>query len=481
MIPAVPPPPDLSTRKQRIREHFDRFGQGIDRWRRRNRYYHEDQARYLRYLVPPGAKVLMLGCGTGDLLHALRPATGVGVDLSPAVLAEARRKYPQLQFEAADADALDALPDAPFDVIVLSEVVGYLDDVQACLERLHRLAHARTRVIVTYHNFMWLPVLKLGEALGLKMPTPEQSWLSLDDLANLLRLADFEVVKTERRLLFPKFVPVLSWLLNRLGALPGINRACLSQYLIARPLARATPVDAAVTIVIPCRNERGNIAAAIERLPAFGTRQEILFVDGHSTDGTPDAVRAAIAAHPGRDIHLLEQRGTGKGDAVRLGFEQATGDVLMILDADLTVPPEDLPKFHRALIAGHAEFLNGCRLIYPMEDEAMQTLNLVANKCFALAFTWLLGQRLKDTLCGTKVLWRRDYQAIARNRAYFGDFDPFGDFDLLFGASKLGLRIADVPVRYRRRSYGETKISRFRHGWLLLRMVAYAYRKLKAV
>ncbi|MFI4980148.1 MAG: glycosyltransferase family 2 protein, partial [Nevskiales bacterium] len=269
--------------------------------------------------------------------------------------------------------------------------------------------------------------------------------------------------------------------LNHIGTLPGINTACLSHYVIARPADRLEPPDASVTVVIPCRNELGNVEAAVRRMPAFGAAQEILFVDGHSTDGTQDEIRRVADLYPDRTIRLLAQEGIGKGDAVRQAFEAATGEILMILDADLTVPPEDLPKFYRAIVCAQGEFISGCRLIYPMEDQAMQTLNLIANKCFALAFSWLLGQRLKDTLCGTKVLWRRDYQAIARNRAYFGDIDPFGDFDLLFGASKLNLKIAEIPVRYQNRTYGETKIHRFRHGWLLLQMVVYGYRKLKAV
>lgn len=470
-----------SPRTQLIREHFERLAPDIHRWRQRNAYYHGDQARFLRYLVEPGKRVLMLGSGAGDLLRALQPAEGLGVDISPALVADARARFPELRFEALDAEQLGGLDAGPFDYIVLSDLVGYLDDIQSCLRGLHRFCHPGTRLIISYYNFLWQPVLRLGEKLGLKMPTPEQSWLSLRDLTNLLTLADFQVVKTERRLLFPKFFPVLSWLLNHLGNLPGLNLLCLSQYVVARVGEPAPAPPMSVTIVIPCRNERGNIEAAIRRMPAFGRSQEIIFVDGHSDDGTREEIRRVQAAYPDRNIQLLEQEGTGKGQAVRQGFARATGDILMILDADLTVPPEDLPKFHDALAGNKAEFLNGCRLVYPLEDEAMRTLNLLANKAFALAFTWLLGQRLKDTLCGTKVLRRSHYEAIVANRAYFGDFDPFGDFDLLFGASKLNLAILEVPVRYRNRRYGETKIQRFRHGWLLLRMVVYAYRKLKSV
>ena len=116
-----------------------------------------------------------------------------------------------------------------------------------------------------------------------------------------------------------------------------------------------------------------------------------------------------------------------------------------------------------------------------MEKEAMRFLNLCANKFFSITFSWLLGQSVKDTLCGTKVLWKKDYERIAANRSFFGDFDPFGDFDLLFGAAKANLHIMDIPIRYRDRTYGSTNINRWSHGLLLLRMFIFAARKLKFV
>jgi glycosyltransferase involved in cell wall biosynthesis len=204
-------------------------------------------------------------------------------------------------------------------------------------------------------------------------------------------------------------------------------------------------------------------------------------VDGHSTDGSCEEIEAIIRESSDKEIRLLIQPGQGKGDAVRYAFAHAKNDVLMILDADLTVPPEDLPKFYHAIASRKGEFINGTRLVYPMEREAMRMLNILGNKFFSVALSWLLNQPLKDTLCGTKVLLLRDYQAIARGRNYFGDFDPFGDFDLIFGAAKLNMKILEVPIRYRERTYGSTNISRFRHGWLLLKMTLFAFRKLKTI
>lgn len=471
----------MASRTERIRRHFDGLAPELVQWRSRNWYYHQDQIHYIRSLIGENKRVLELGCGSGDLLNSLKPAYGVGIDISLGLVQQARRKYPGLKFIVGDASRLDFVADRSFDCIILSDFIGYLDDVQTCLEGLHRFCAPHTRIIVSYYNFLWQPLLELAESLGLKMPTPDQNWLSPEDLANLLFLSNFEVVKVERRLLFPKYVPVLSGLLNRIGTLPVLNRASLCHYIVARPLSRRSPENLSTSIIIPCRNEEGNIEATIRRIPQFGAHQEIIFVDGHSTDGTQDEIKRLIALCPDKDINLLIQDGQGKADAVRKGFQAARGDILVILDADLTVPPEDLAKFYDALATGKAEFLNGSRLIYPMESAAMRTFNLIANKFFAMTFTWLLGQRFKDTLCGTKAMFRSDYPKLAANRDYFGDFDPFGDFDLIFGASKLNLKIVEIPIRYRQRAYGQTQIRRFRDGFKLLRMVLFAFRKLKGI
>ncbi|WP_028586890.1 bifunctional class I SAM-dependent methyltransferase/glycosyltransferase family 2 protein [Desulfocurvus vexinensis] len=473
----------LSAYKQKIRETFDALAPERRMWRAKNAAYYDAQAAYLRFVVPPGRRVLELGCGTGELLAALEPSLGVGVDLSPRMTELAAEAFPGLTFLTGDAENLAACGvEGTFDFIVVSDLVGHLEDVQACFENLRPFCTPETRVIVGYYNFLWEPLLELAERVGAKMPQRMGNWLSPLDIKNLLYLADFETVKTDRKLLLPRRVPLLSPLAEALGSLPLVNRLCLSDWVVARMRERAeVDDDLSVTVLIPCRNERGNIEPAVRRTPELGSHTEIIFVDGHSQDGTPEEIRRVMAANPDKDIKFLVQDGKGKGDAVRKGFAAASGDVLMILDADLTMPPEDLPKFYRAIASGKGEFINGTRLVYPMQDEAMRFLNLLGNKFFSLAFSWLLNQRLKDTLCGTKVLSRKDYERLVAGRAYFGDFDPFGDFDLLFGASKLNLKIVEVPIRYRAREYGETQISRFRHGLLLLRMCWFAMRKLKFV
>lgn len=474
-------PPTL-TNPEAIARHFDMLAPERDRWKRRNRYYHQSIENLCRFHIPPGSTVLEIGSGTGDLLHALAPSRGVGVDISPAMVEIASRKYPHLEFRVGNAEDLSLAE--KFDYVVLSDVIGYIPDVQKAFAELRKVTHARTRIVVTYFNYLWEPLLRLGERLGAKMPQPRQNWLSLPDIENLLALADYECIRKEYKLLLPKRIPILSALCNRILAnFPVLWKMSLVQLLIARETGIARREDEfACTVVIPCRNERGNIEDAVRRTPAMGRHTEIIFVEGNSSDGTEEEVRRVIAAHPEKDIRLVPQgSGRGKGDAVRKGFAAATGDVLMILDADLTVPPEDLPKFFRALVSGKGDFINGSRLVYPMEDRAMRFLNTLGNKFFSRAFTYLLEQRFKDTLCGTKALFRGDYERIAAGRRYFGEFDPFGDFDLIFGAAKLDLKIVEIPIRYRERTYGTTQISRFRHGWLLLKMCVVAMRKIKFV
>ena len=474
----------LSSRKAAIRELADRLAPERDRWIARNGYYYAQDYGYMRFLVPENLRVLDLGCGTGGLLATLKPAYGVGVDFSAKMIEIARTNHPELNFlrgDVEDAMTIAAL-EGPFDVIVVSDTIGAVDDCQAMLALLHPLCHADTRLIVAYYSRMLEPVLRLGEAVGLKMPQTPQNWLSTEDIGNLLALSDFEVIKREWRQLLPFRLFGLGPLTNRyIAPFAIIRRACLRNYLVARSRAAPPAMQRpSATVVVPCRNERGNIEAVVRRMPRFCDDMEILFVEGHSRDGTLEEIRRVIAANPGMDVKVLVQDGKGKGDAVRKGFAEARGEVLMILDADLTVPPEMLPRFYEAIASGRGEFINGTRLVYPMETEAMRFLNHVANQVFSWLFSWLLNQRFTDTLCGTKVLSRRHYRQIAANRGYFGDFDPFGDFDLIFGAAKLNLKIVEIPVRYTSRQYGETQISRFRHGWLLLRMVVFAFRKLKA-
>jgi len=464
------------------RLHWDNVAERSRGWKSWGNFYHRRLEHIYRFLVPPGLRVLEVGSGTGDLLASLKPSYGVGIDFSPAMTALAAEKHSELHFVTGDIH--DVPLEGVFDIIILSDAVNDFWDVQRVFRQIAKFCCPSTRLILNYYSRLWETPLNAARGLGLATPNLLQNWLTVDDVHNLLYLENFEVGRTWDEILCPLPIPLIEPLCNRfLVRMWPFYPFALTHFTLARPRPvvdqeKELPL---VSVIIPARNEEGNVPGIFERVPEMGAGTELIFVEGNSSDNTYAAIEDAIHRNPRRRACLYKQAGRGKGDAVRLGFEKATGDVLMILDADLTVPPEDLPRFYQALVEGKGELVNGVRLVYPMEKEAMRFLNLLGNKFFSLVFTWLLGQPIKDTLCGTKVLRKEDYRTIAANRSYFGDFDPFGDFDLIFGAARLNFKIVDVPVRYRERTYGQTNIDRWRHGWLLLKMVAFAARRIKFI
>lgn len=450
-------------------------------------YYWNEITNYSKYFSHEDSSVLEIGCGSGDLLAGIDGKRKVGIDFSEEMIAWAKEKHAQKNIEFLVMDANNITLNEKFDLVIISNLIGFVDDIQNVFEQVKKVSHPNTKIIVQFYNSLWEPVIKFAELIGIKKKTPLQNWLNSRDINNLLFVSGFDVFRNSKRLIFPVFFPILSFIFNKyLAKFPFFRFFSLNIYSFAKPLPENDEnvynQKYSTTVVIPARNESGNIENAITRLPKFGKHVEIIFIEGNSTDDTWEKIQEIQKKYAAtHDIKIGQQKGKGKADAVREGYKIATGDILMILDADLTVPPEDIPKFYNAIASGKGDFINGTRLVYPMDKEAMRFLNYLGNHFFSWAFTWLLEQRFKDTLCGTKVMFRKDYIKLTKNRKYFGEFDPFGDFDLLFGAHKLNLKIVEVPIRYRERTYGTTNISRFKHGVILLRMCAFASRKCKFI
>ena len=475
----------MINQEENKKAYFEKLAPGRKKPRGINAYYWNEITNYCDYFSHEDISVLEVGCGAGELLNGIRAKRKVGIDFSPAMIDVAREKFRTIDFHVMEAEQLQL--DEKFDLIILSNLIGYLDDIEEVFIQLHKVCHPHTKIIVTYYNYLWEPILKLGELIGLKKTTPLQNWLSLADINNLLYIAGFDVYRNTKRVLFPFKVPLLTSFLNSfLAKLPFFRFFSLNIYTFAKQLPTVSEAEYkekySVSIIIPARNESGNIENAILHLPKLGNHTEIIFIEGNSTDDTWAKIKKIAAKYSNtHDIKIGQQTGKGKADAVRKGFGMATCDILMILDADLTVPPEDLPKFYDAIASGKGDFINGSRLVYPMNKGAMRFLNLLGNKFFSMAFTWLLEQKFKDTLCGTKVIFREDYYRLVKNQHYFGNFDPFGDYDLIFGAHKLNHKIVEIPIRYKERTYGSTNISRFKHGIILLRMCSFAARKIKFI
>jgi hypothetical protein len=469
----------LKRRNDEVRDHYDSVcGQRAD-YIAANAYYYDQIFHALRIIIPPGMRVLQIGCLTPDFLNAVAPAVGVGVDISPRQAETCRLRFPQLQFHVTGEYSYGS--EEPFDYVLIADINDQVDPV-ATLRALRPAMHDRTRIVIHHYNHLWEPLIRPAEAFGLKFPLPLQNWLSPADLRNILALCDYEPLQTHRTVLLPKRIPILSAIANSfLARLPGVQRLNMINLTVARPMmVKPTPKDFSVSVVVPCRNEIGNIATAVERIPDLGRHTEIIFCDDRSTDGTADEVRRVQKLRPDRDIKLYDGPGICKALNVRTGFDRAEGDILMILDADLTTMPEELPYFYDAIASGKAEFVNGSRFVFPMEGAAMRPLNIIGNRFFSGLFSILLGQRIGDTLCGTKVLWRRQWPAIRALAGTWGTNDRWGDYDLLFGAAKLHLRIVDMPVHYQERISGQTKMTgRLRNGLIMLRMCWAAFLRFK--
>ena len=449
-----------------------------DEWIRRNRYFYIRLKRVLQFIVEPGKRVLEVRCQTGHLLAAVKPAYGVGVEISEAMVECARRLHPGLHFVTSDPEDLEL--NETFDYVLFSHIFDTVDILRA-FERIRRHCTPETRIVVINFNHLWEPILEFASKTGLRAKFVEPNWVSENDIRGFLKLAGFRPVRKHRLLLFPKWIPLFSAAMNGvLARLPGLRRLCMMQVMVARPISEGPrEEDVSVSVVVPCRNEAGNIQHAVERIPAMGKHTEILFCDDQSTDGTAREIERMQASRPDKRIRLIQGPGRGKAENVWTGFRAARGDVLMILDADLTVMPEELPMFFRALVSSRGDFINGTRLVYPVQERAMKFANMIGNKLFGLLFSFLLDQRIKDTLCGTKVLWRKDWLRMETNLGTWGITDLWGDYELLFGASKLNLEIVEVPVHYQERTHGVTKMTRvLSNGLRMLGICWHAWRRL---
>lgn len=465
------------------KKEIEKQHQELEKWRNLNTFYYQSIENSCKCIVQTSSNVLEIGSGLGYVLNSVDPNYGLGIDINPASVEYAGNKFPHLNFKIEDAECFSS--DKDFEYILIVNTLSCVDNVQKVLYNVNQLCNLSTRIVLVFHNPAWEPILQFASLIGQRRPSPKLNWLSAEDVKNLLSLVNLEVVTHSKYCLLPKRIPLLSWFVNKLVApLPLVNGLCLNECIIARREPRFSKNEEiasqlSCSVIVPARNEAGNIEDCITRMPKLGRHTEIIFIEGYSEDNTWEEMQRVQTLYPDWDIKIVRQSGKGKGIAVRQGFAMATGDVLIILDSDLTVRPEDLGHFFNAVASNNCELANGCRLIYPLDKESMPWLNQLANRFFAWLLSYLLNIKIKDSLCGTKALSKENYQKIADNRSYFGDFDPFGDFDLLFGAAKLNLKIKDVPVRYMPRQYGESNISHFKEGLVLLKMCLFAARKIK--
>lgn len=471
-----------------VRSYYSSVAHRYDEIMQRHRYCYDRQLKLLRHLIPNPGRVLDIGCGIGQFLSGLEPDRGLGIDFCPEMIEEAKllhppEEHPNLEFRCLSARECSTINEK-FDTILLVNSLTELSDIVRVFDEIHTLCTPTTRIIMITFNYRWEPILKFGAKIGVCQDRPAQNWLSLADYNNMLYLAEFELIKSSFELLMPLGIPVISDLINRFGSVTPVLRGCsMIHWGVIRPLM--PPVDEgelSVSVVIPCKDEEGNIEGLVDRIPEMGAGTELIFVDDKSTDGTAQRIRDQIERDPSRNIKIVEGPGQGKGAACRAGFAEAQNDILMILDADMTTMPETLPEFLNVIASRKGEFINGSRLVYPMKGQAMRFLNVLGNKMFATIISFLLSQNVKDTLCGTKVMWRRDYEAILEARQHFGNTDVWGDYDWLFGANRHNMKILELPVHYVERSAGETKMTRrFLNARTMFKMCTIGFWRMKVL
>lgn len=460
--------------KEEAKDYFDRLAREYPEWKRRNLYYYSKLTQFYRKVIPPGKDVLDIGCRDGELLKAVEPLTGVGIDVSEGMIEIARRNCSHLRFFPMKSESIEL--EGKFDYIIMSNVIGYISDLWLLFEQIKPLTKFNTEIVISSSNPLMEPLLKLGERLGMKSSEGPVNRFYMEDIMNLLRLNDFGIVDWGHELSLPRRIPLVSEMVNRYASkVRFLRNFSFLQYIIARPgrtMARAESLSCSV--VIPCHNEKENIRECVGRVPLLGKATEIVIVDDGSTDSTADEVKKFIGKNPDKNLKLISHfPNRGKGFAVREGFKAASGDILMILDADMAVSPEELTRFFKPIVEGKAEAVNGTRMVYMMEKQAMPYLHLFGNKIFSIIFTWLMGQRITDTLCGTKAIFRKDFRRMEIGRC------PWGDFDILLGIAKLRLKMVEMPVHYKARRAGKSKMKTFRHGLLLIETCLYGFKELK--
>lgn len=444
------------------KEHFNRIAPEFDKWKSRNSYYHGQIKRFHVSAIPKGKRIIEIGCATGDLLASLEPEYGLGIDISENMIRIAQQKYPRLNFAVSDISALSV--DYKFDYIILSNLLEYIHDCWDFFHKLKKFCSEDTRVVITTVNPLWEPIMYLGTKLKLRTPDIQRNYITKRDVINMLTLCDYDIIEDGFRMLIPKRIPLVSGFLNKLfSRIPGVSNFCCVQYIIARDRPRNLKAqESSCSVIVPCFNESENIKECILRIPQMGKFTEIIVVDDGSSDGTYSIVNEV--AQINNLVSLVRHPvNRGKASAIKTGFEHSRGDIVVILDADMAVSPEELPKFFYSIACGNAEFVNGTRMVYPMEKGAMRFFNFLGNKIFGMILSLLVGQRNTDTLCGTKAVLRKYYSYINFNSRW-------GDFDLLFGAAKLKLKTVEMPVHYKKRIAGRSKMKALKDGFLFLKV-----------
>ncbi len=445
----------------------------------KHNYYHKETQGYFELMIPPNQKILVIGVDAKQILDSLVPSKGVMVILDPSNLSNAS-VFHDGSYECHTGFQMDEIV-GNFDYIIIHHALSLCEDIGSFVMKLIEFCNPSTRIIVSCHNYLWKPLLRIGEKLGLKREGGLEIMLSGTDINNILSASGFQLISTTRTMLFPCHAlgigPVLNWIGKLLPFIDWLKINLFQKYR----LLPAVPSDQkeSLTVCLTCRDEKENIEPLVKAIPRLTDEQEILFVEGHSIDGTHEEIYRVMKLYPEKNIRVISQPGIGQGDAIREGFSRATGSIIILLEADMTSPPENIRYVYESMRLRYAEFMEGSRFIYPISRKAMPYLNQIGNWCFSFFFSWLFWRQITDVMSGIKAIRKEDFEKILVRWNSWGIDDPFGDFELLFGAMRLGLKSSEQPIHYHPRTYGSSKTRVFYHGYILTRMALKAFSKFR--
>lgn len=427
----------------------------------KKRFFRECIIDFLQHSIVEGKRILIIGGNISE--EAIRFAPSYSAELfsgKDAFPGRASGGYQNVTY--LNKGLLDFEADETYDYIIFYESLNYEGDLYSIFRKLKKIIHRDSKVFVIEINPFILFLLKILSRVGLLVPDFKRNMLHLSDLENLVNIFGFDIVDKGYRFAVPFKIFGLGDVINSI--LPRVSllrNFCFGQYIVFRlhPL-EAGKQNLSCSVVVPCHNEEGNIADCIARIPNFGAWREIIVVDDGSTDRTKDMVKKIMRGRS--DIRLISyEKNCGKGYAVNIGWQEAKGDVFMMLDCDSTTPPEELALFHEAMEYG-AEFVNGTRVIYPREKNSIPFFNRLGVTFFAHLISWITQKRISDTFCGTKVFLKKYWNCFQIKEFLWGDWDLF------FTAARYRMKMLELPVHYKTRKHGVTKMRPVKHGIILL-------------
>lgn len=439
----------------------------------RHRYYYTQIQRLLKFLIPPGKSILYFGCYREDVIYSLDASSSVVINEE---VDERISKNKSVEFVHCKYHLYN--PQQEYDYIILDTVIGKTENINLLLRNISSACSSHTRIIIHQENYLWRPLLNFAASFGLKKQEKTQNWLSIKDVETYLETAGFESTRVYKKNIFPLKAGFLGPILNHFfSTIPVLDFLKLDQFIVGRFNKPFTQLksSSSLSICLTVKDEEHNIEPIVSSLPVLCENQEILFVEGNSTDNTAKEIERMKMLFPHKNIRLIKQPGKGQGDAIHTGFKEAKGEIIILYEGDGTSEPYDIQYFYEAIEAGRFEFIEGSRFVYPLSHKCMPLANKIGNVVFAKWFSFFLNQRTTDVLSGIKAIRKKDYEKIYNTWGFLGIPDPFGDFELLFGSARYGLKIGEIPIRYKPRVFGESKTSVFKHGWYLLKMAFTGY------